>query len=168
MVGVKRLRITALLLTTLALLACGLFSSPNPIPTPTPIQPTDTPAPPMPSPTPIRIPGVDDPVSLDEQDMKMLVLGVDLEAGEQPGRLKLKLKYGPPFDLTDAEWIARNSELTCGAISYSTQSMGLYVGDAGKLEHFLLTFDVPEEINFGECALRLPGAIEIPLASFSE
>lgn len=70
MVGVKRLRITALLLTTLALLACGLFSSPNPIPTPTPIQSTDTPAPPMPSPTPIRIPGVDDPVSLDEQDMK--------------------------------------------------------------------------------------------------
>lgn len=168
MVGVKRLRITALLLTTLALLACGLFSSPNPIPTPTPIQPTDTPAPPMPSPTPIRIPGVDDPVSLEEQDMKMLVLGVDLEAGEQPGRLKLKLKYGPPFNLTDAEWIARNSELTCGAVSYSPQSFGFSFGDSGRLEHHLLIFDVPENVNFSECALHLSGDVEIPLASFAE
>lgn len=154
------------LLTILALLACGLFSSPDP--TPAPIQPPDTLAPPTPSPTPIRIPGVDDPMSLEKQDMKLLVLGVDLEAGEQPGRLKLKLKYGPPFDLPDAEWIARNSELTCGTTAYSIQSMGLYVGDTGKLEHYLLTFDVPENTNFSECALRLSDNVEIPLASFYE
>ncbi|MDP1624750.1 MAG: hypothetical protein Q8L64_03165, partial [bacterium] len=147
----KSRRTTCLVLASLTLLACSVFTIPNP--TPTPIQPTDTPA-------PIRIPGVDDPVSLDEQDMKLLVLGVDLEAGEQSGRLKLVLKYGPPFGLTDAEWIARNSELTCGATSYQPRSMGLYVGDAGKLEHFRLIFDVPENINFTECALRLPGTIE--------
>jgi hypothetical protein len=140
-------RLITMLLATLALLGCGLFTVPNLTPTPAPIQPTDTLAPPTPSPTPIRIPGVDDPVSLEEKDMKFLVLGVDLEAGEQPGRLKLSLKYGPPFNLPDAEWIAGNSELTCGTISYSTQSFGFYVGDAGKLEHYLLVFDVPENTN---------------------
>ncbi|MBS3954301.1 MAG: hypothetical protein KGZ88_15240 [Methylomicrobium sp.] len=162
----KILRAPCMLLSVGILLACGLFSAP--IPTPAPIQPTHTPVPPTPSPTQIRIPGVDDPVSLDEQDMKLLVLGVDLEAGEQPGRLKLKLKYGPPFDLPDAQWIARNSELTCGTISYSTQSMGLYVGDDGRLEYYFLTFDVAEDTNFSECTLQLPGNTEIPLASFSE
>ncbi len=162
----KILRAPCMLLSVGILLACGLFSAP--IPTPAPIQPTHTPVPPTPSPTQIRIPGVDDPVSLDEQDMKLLVLGVDLEAGEQPGRLKLKLKYGPPFDLTDAEWIARNSELTCGAASYSPQSFGFYVGDSGRLEHHRLVFDMPENANFSECALQLPGNVEIPLASFSE
>jgi hypothetical protein len=157
-----------LLLTVLTLIACGLFASPNPTHMPTPIQPTDPPAPPTPSPTPIRIPGVDDPVSLDEQNMELLVLGVDFEPNEQPARLKLVLKYGPPFNLTDAEWIARNSELTCGAVSYSPQSFGFYIGDSGRLEHHRLIFDVPENVNFSECGLHLSGDVEIPLASFSE
>ena len=45
----KQLRITSLLLTALALIACGLFTAPNP--TPTPIQATDTSSPPTDTPT---------------------------------------------------------------------------------------------------------------------
>jgi hypothetical protein len=151
--------------TVAILLGCSLFSTSE-------LTPTKTATLALPTPTqtqaPISIPGIDEPLVLTEQDMKILIKGIDLEAGEQPGRLKFKIKYGPPFNVPDAQWIARNSELTCGATSYSTQSFGLYVGDAGKLEHYLLTFDVLENTNFSECALRLPGNTEIPLASFFE
>ncbi|MDP1547695.1 MAG: hypothetical protein Q8L87_16930, partial [Anaerolineales bacterium] len=143
------------ILTVAVLLACGLFSTSEPTPTATLVLPTPTQTQ---APTPI--PGIDAPIVLAEQDMKLLILGMDLEAGEQSGYLNLILRYAPPFDLPDAQWIARNSELTCGATSYQPRSMGLYVGDAGKLEHFRLIFDVPENINFTECALRLPGTIE--------
>jgi hypothetical protein len=45
----KSPRTTCLVLTSLALLACGIFSAP--VTTPAPIQPTDTPAPPTDTPT---------------------------------------------------------------------------------------------------------------------
>lgn len=47
----KPQRTTCLVLASLVLFACGLFSGPNPIPTPVPIQPTDTATPPTETPT---------------------------------------------------------------------------------------------------------------------
>lgn len=160
------LRTIGLILIWVFLLACGmsgLMPSPQ---TPTPII---VPASPtiIPTQTPSLIPGIDEPVTLEERGIKFLILGADFEAGQEAGHTKLILKYGPPFNLSDAEWIANNSQVTCGATTYPTRSMGFFVGDAGKIEYFRLIFHVPDDINLPECRLQVTGVMEIPLASLA-
>jgi pSer/pThr/pTyr-binding forkhead associated (FHA) protein len=140
----------------------ALAPQPTATPTPTPTQAA------VPTQTPSLIPGIDEPVTLEERGIEFLILGVDLEVGQEAGHTELVLKYGPPFDFTDAEWIAGNSRLTCGTTTYPTRSMGFFVGDAGRIEHFRLVFDVPEDINLLECKLQVTDGIEIPLASLPE
>lgn len=134
-----------------------------PTATPTPVPPTA-----IPTQTLSLIPGIDEPVTLEERGIEFLIQGVDFEAGQEAGQTELILKYGPPFNFTDAEWIAGNSQLTCGAPTYPTRSMGFFVGDAGRIEHFRLIFDVPEDINLLECKLQVTDGTEIPLASLPE
>ncbi|MFZ5856273.1 MAG: hypothetical protein ACOYZ6_05525 [Chloroflexota bacterium] len=167
------LRIIGLILVLVFLVACGAFGlTPTPhtstaIP-PTATQPTAVPPTATPTQTPSLVPGIDEPITLEERGIKFLILGVDLEAGQEAGHIKLILKYGPPFDLSDAEWIASNSQLICGATTYSPRSMGFFVGDAGRIEHFRLIFDVMEVVNLLECKLQVADGIEIPLASLSK
>jgi len=171
------LRIIGLILVLVFLVACGAFGltptshTPTTIPpttTPTAVPPTAVPPTATPTQTPPLIPGIDEPITLEERGIKFLILGVDLEAGQEAGHTKLILKYGPPFDLKDAEWIAGNSQLTCGTTTYPPRSMGFFVGEAGRIEHFQLIFDVQEDINLQECILQVTDGIEIPLASLPE
>jgi len=158
---------TAILpLTSTATLSSTITVAPIPTNTVTP-KPTNT-ATAIPTETPPLIPGIDEPVTLEEQGIKFQILGVDLEVGQEAGLTELILKYGPPFDITDAEWIAGNSQLTCGATTYAPRSMGFFVGEAGRIEHFRLIFDVPEDINLQECILQVTDVLEIPLASLPE
>lgn len=166
------LRIIGLILVLVFLVPCGAFGLTPTSPTPTAIPPTTTltavPPTTTPTQTPPLIPGIDEPITLEERGIKFLILGVDLEAGQEAGHTKLTLKYGPPFDLKDAEWIASNSQLLCGTTTYSPRSMGFFVGDAGRIEHFRLIFDVMEGVNLLECKLQVADGIEIPLASLSK
>lgn len=161
------LRIIGLILILVFLLACGVSGLTSSHHTPTPLTALASPTA-IPTQTPSLIPGIDEPVTLEERGIEFLILGVDLEVGQEAGHTELILKYGPPFDLADAEWIASNSQLTCGTTTYPTRSMGFFVGDAGRIEHFRLIFNVPEDINLLECKLQVTDGIEISLASLPE
>lgn len=169
--SLKSFHVVICALFLIILSACGQVSSTPPTPTSAPTTTKPIPSPTntaIPTQTPSLIPGIDEPVTLEEQGIKFLILGVDLEVGQESGHTELILKYGPPFDFTDAEWIAGNSQLTCGATTYPPRSMGFFVGDTGRIEHFRLIFDVPEDVNLLECKLQVSDGIEISLASLPE
>ena len=194
------LQIIGVMLVALLLAACGApAATPTPVPptaTPTPVPPTATPTaiPPTatPTPTPVSIPGIDEPIVVEDISVKDPYLGFtvsgDLELQILDAYTEDSLQSGDsapiyPDDPSDVfltlmldldgpsnclQWVFRNVTLLYGGEEYQAVRYGLQVGEEGKLAGWLLVFAAPRDSEFGQYGLQLPDGRRIGLAPFLE
>ena len=190
------LQATVMTLSLLLSVGCGISQVvPTPLPpTPTSIPtPSATPLPPtaVPTPTPASIPGIDEPIIVENisvqdsfgltatGDLEMKIIDAytqeSLEGGDTgpiyPGDtsnlfLTLLLELDGPSN--SVNWVGLNGALVCGGVEYKAERTGLKVGEGGILAGWLLIYTLPGDTDFGGCTLQLPDEQEIPLASFFE
>lgn len=173
------LQMIGMALVMLFLIACSIsliVSTPTTIPpTSTPVPPTPTPIPP--TPTPASIPGIDEPIIIENQTVKdflgntwtgdihlrLLNAYTKDSLGSQsgtnspsdPDNIFLILELELSGQSGTLEWTARNATLTCGKDEYKVDRFGIEVGDDGKLKAWQLILELPQDSDFGQCVFYL-------------
>jgi len=180
------LQMIGMALVMLFLISCSIsliLSTPTPIPpistpvppTPTPVPPTPTPIPP--TPTPASIPGIDEPIIVENVTVKdflgnswtgdilLRILNAYTKdsLGSQPGtnspndpdNIFLILELELSGQSGTLEWTARNATLTCGKDEYKVDRFGIEVGDDGKFKAWHLILELPQDSDFGQCVFYL-------------
>ena len=176
----KRKAFLAASLVLLLLAACGA-----PAATPTPVPPTATP-----TPTPASIPGIDEPIVVEDisvedslgftqsGDLELQILDAytrdSLQSGDSapiypddPSDVFLTLLFYADGPSNCDAWVTRNVTLVYGGEEYQAAYGGIQV-EEGKLAGWLLTFAVPGDSEFGQYGLQLPDGRSIGLAPFFE
>jgi len=184
-----------LTLIVLLLTGCGVSQlTPTPLPptaTPTPVPtPSATPAP-TPTPTPVSVPGIDEPIVVENisvkdtfgmtatGDLEMQILGAhteeSLEGGDSgpvypddPSDIFLTLMLDLEGPSNSVHWVALNATLICDSGAHQAERSGLRVGEGGVLEGWLVIYAVPGDTDFRGCTVQLPDGRGIELASFFE
>ena len=159
------LQVIGLALVMLFLVACGISRL---VSTLTPIPPTSTPA---------SIPGIDEPIVVENvtvkdflghtwtTDIRLRLLNaytkdsLDSQSGTNsprgPDNIFLILELELSGQSGSWEWTARNAALTCGKDEHKVDRFGMEFGEDGKLKAWRLIFEVPQDSDFGQCVFRL-------------
>ena len=180
------LQMFGLVFVMFVLIACGLLkaaSTSTPIPpTLTPIPPTPTPIPPTSTPSPI--PGIDEPIVLENirvkdvlgntwtTDIEIRIMNAYTEESRDSygGTIKPSdidnIFFTLDYDLSGQSgsdvWTARNATLSCGADEYKVDRYGMEFDENGILKAHHLIFEVPQDTDFGQCVFHIKeNAVEL-------
>ena len=160
---------------------------------PLPATPTAS-QPPTIAPTdlsPSSIPGIDEPIIIKgvsykdsmgltvKENVKMQILDALTEESKKSGDsgpiypenrsdVFLTLKFNPMLNVNALDWVATNAEFKCDGRAHEAETVGIKVGNDGRLEALLITYVVPGDENFSECKLELPDGQLISLTPFFE
>ena len=143
-------------------LACNLGAA-GPTPTATPVPPTSTPA---------LVPGIDEPIVVEDINVRILdayteenyVTNSGTHFPSNPGDIFLVLEFSV-YNFTDIDWISNNATLSCENYEYNAVSSVISIGDDGRLQPWHLNFEVAQDLDFETCVFRIKGS-EIELATF--